>query len=291
MKAIASGSVLALVGLALLAGCGKKPRPEEDAPATVAAKPAPEPAKEFVNSVGMKLVRIPAGTFVMGSPPTEPGHDASEFNTEVQHEVKIGRPFYLGVYEVTTADYEKVMGVNPLSASSSSGAAQDVSRLPAPASPRQAAEFCKKLSDLPAERQAGRTYRLPTEPEWEYACRAGSKAAFSFGDDPKRLDEYGWYAGHTKTKSRMMQPVGQLRPNAWGLYDMHGNVSEYCSARYKPDRKPDDEGNGEAEVSRGGDFISAAKDCRCARRSLVLDLSQGGLNTGFRVACVVAERR
>ncbi|MFM7737787.1 MAG: formylglycine-generating enzyme family protein, partial [Planctomycetota bacterium] len=157
--------------------------------------------KEITNSIGMKLVLIPKGTFQMGSPPSE---DGSQDN-ERQHEVTLTRDYYLGAFEVTQAQYEKVMGKNP---SYFQGKMVE-QRIPAKKPPQtgrtiedekiipvdssnhpveqvswdEAVEFCKRLSALPEERKAGRVYRLPTEAEWEYACRAGSQTAFYFGDD------------------------------------------------------------------------------------------------------------
>jgi formylglycine-generating enzyme required for sulfatase activity len=278
--------LLLLAAAAALAGCSRKPAPAPD-PAADPGPPAARervPDKEVVNSVGMKLVLVPAGSFTFGSPKSEPGHQTGEFGDETQHPVTIARPFYMGVYEVTGGEFEKVMGFTRAKAASDKGGALDLSKHPAAASPKEAAEFCAKLSARPAEQAAGRVYRLPTEAEWEYACRAGSKAAYSYGDDPAKLGEYAWYAGNARYAP---QPVGKRKPNAFGLYDMHGNVSEWCTAKFVPGKDPQAAGRGEAAMSRGGDITADPAGCRCAARSPVLDLTTGGLNTGFRVVCLV----
>src|SRR5438067_896777 len=139
-------------------------------------------ADKLQNSIGMELVKIPAGSFLMGSPQSEHGrHD-----DENQHEVKITKPFYLGIHEVTQAQYEKIMGVNPSHfAAKGQGKdrveEKDTSKFPVESVTwTQVKEFCKKLSELPQEKKAGRAYRLPTEAEWEYACRAGMKTPFHY---------------------------------------------------------------------------------------------------------------
>ncbi len=179
-------------------------------------------AKEITNSIGMKLVLIPKGTFQMGSPIEEAGAD----NDEHLHQVTISKDYYLGVTEVTQGQYKKVMGVNP-SRFQRLAFASDSSMYPVESvSWEDAVEFCKRLSELPEENKAGRVYRLPTEAEWEYACRAGSKTAFYFGDDLELIGAYAWHAANSGGRTH---PVGEKKPNAWGLHDMHGNVWEYCS--------------------------------------------------------------
>ena len=138
-----------------------------------------QPPKELTNSIGMKLVLIPKGTIMMCSPESEQGRNKNE----TQHEVTIGKDYYLGVYEVTQAQYEKVMGKNP---SHFQGAIVGNENADLPVenvSWHDAVEFCKKLLELPEEKKAGRVYRLPTEAQWEYACRAGSKTTYSFDDE------------------------------------------------------------------------------------------------------------
>ena len=178
---------------------------------------------KITNSIGMKLVLIPKGKFMMGSP-------------ESEHEVTISKDYYLGVTEVTQGQYEKVMGTNPsyfqgskIVGSSSNYPVEEVSW-------EDVVEFCKKLSELPEEKKAGRVYRLPTEAEWEYACRSGSKSAYSFGESSKSLGDYAWFNGNSNGQTH---PVGEKKANAWGLYDMHGNAWEWCwdlESSYRVDR-------------------------------------------------------
>jgi len=165
--------------------------------------------KEITNSIGMKLVLIPKGTFMMGSPESEEGRQKDE----TQHEVTISKDYYLGVYEVTQAQYEKVMGKNP-SYFQGPKVGNENADLPVEnVSWDAAVEFCKKLSDLPEEKKAGRVYRLPTEAEWEYACRACSKTAYAFDDEAGLLPEYGWFKRNSSDRTHT---VGLLEPNAWG---------------------------------------------------------------------------
>ncbi len=236
--------------------------------------------KEITNSIGMKLVLIPKGKFTMGSPASE----EYRRDDETQHEVTISMDYYLGVYEVTQAQYEKVMGAKPsyfqgdkINGSSSNHPVERVSW-------KEAVEFCKKLSDLPEEKAAGRVYRLPTEAEWEYACRAGSKTAYSFGEGSKLLGDYSWFGDNCNTT----HPVGEKKANAWGLYDMHGNVWEWCSDWYGDYPKgavsdPVGPREGSYRLFRGGSWRDVAALCRSADRSRRYPLDR--LNDyGFRVA-------
>jgi formylglycine-generating enzyme required for sulfatase activity len=240
-----------------------------------------QPPKELTNTIGMKLVLIPKGTFMMGSPESEEGR----YKNETQHEATISKDYYLGVYEVTQAQYEKIMGNNP-SAYQGAKVADLNADLPVEkVSWDDAVDFCKKLSDLPEEKKANREYRLPTETEWEYACRAGSKTIYSFDDEEGLLPEYGWFK---RNSSNRTHTVGLLEPNAWGLYDMHGNVWEWCSdwyGEYPKGAVSDQSGPtiGKARVDRGGDWNSEAAFCRSAfrDRSQPLDRST---TQGFRVA-------
>ncbi|MEC8555072.1 MAG: formylglycine-generating enzyme family protein [Planctomycetota bacterium] len=230
---------------------------------------------EVKNSIEMNLRVIPPGTFTMG--PDNSDRGARE---KPAHQVTLSQPFMLGVYEVTQEQYERVMGVNP---SEFKGPQNPVEKV----SWEDAVEFCQKLSALPEERSAGRVYRLPTEAEWEYACRAGTTTDYSFGDDAVSLDKYAWYG---KNSGRETHPVGQKQPNAWGLYDMHGNVFEWCAdgyGDYPSDAVTDPTGakSGSSRVLRGGSWGRAAEVCRSAYRYR-LHPSYRFNFYGFRVTCV-----
>ena len=239
--------------------------------------------KEITNSIGMKLVLIPKGTFMMGSPESEEGR----VGNETQHEVTISKDYYLGVTEVTQGQYEKVMGTNPSYFQKQIVRKSDTSMYPVEqVSWGDAVEFCKKLSDLPEEKRAGRVYRLPTEAEWEYAGRAGSKTAYSFGESSKSLADYAWF---TENSSKQTNPVGQKKPNAWGLCDMHGSVWEWCSDDWSGDYSkgyasdPPGPSDVSFRVNRGGGCRSGAGNCRTAYRNRNKP-SNRNRDLGFRVA-------
>jgi formylglycine-generating enzyme required for sulfatase activity len=238
-------------------------------------------AEAITNSIGMKLVLIPKGTFTMGSPIEEEGAD----NDEEQHEVTISKDYYLGATEVTQGQYEKVMRVNPSHFQKRVIRKSDSSMYPVDSVEwSDAVEFCKRLSELPEEKMAGRVYRLPTEAEWEYACRAASKTAFCSGDDVFKLGGYAWYQCY------QTNPVGEKKPNSWGLHDMHGNVGEWCSdwcGAYPEEAVTDPVGPKEGEYRRyrGGSWRDGAWYCRSANR---LGNYPSDLNTlGFRVKMIV----
>jgi formylglycine-generating enzyme required for sulfatase activity len=237
-----------------------------------ATEPKSSPASvtlDLGNSVTMKLVLIRAGKFMMGSPDSEQGRKDNE---GPQHEVIITKPFYMGVTEVTQAQYEAVMVTNP-------------SKFRGPTNPvdsviwAEAVEFCRRLS-----KRTRKTFRLPTEAEWEYACRAGSKTRFSFGDSESALGYYAWFASNG---GRMTKPVGQKKPNAWGLYDMHGNVWEWCMDWHGPyssgsSTDPQGAASGSLRVVRGGMWGNGTIGyLRCACRG---DPANRGDNNGFRCA-------
>ena len=148
-----------------------------------------------------------------------------------------------------------------------------------------AVEFCGKLSAMPAEKTAGHVYRVPTEAEWEYACRSGTTTAYGFGDDASRLGDYGWY--DNKNSGRTTHPVGGKQPNGWGLYDMHGNVMEWCQDWYGdyPSRSttdPTGATSGSDRVFRGGGWLLIARYCRSADRNGFTPVSRSD-RLGFRV--------
>jgi len=236
----------------------------------------------ITNSIGMKLVLIPKGTFMMGSPESEEDRD----DDETQHEVTISKDYYLGVHEVTQAQYEKVMGTNPSYFQKRVIRKSDSSIYPVEqVSWEDAVEFCKKLSDLPEEKAAGRVYRLPTEAQWEYACRAGSKSAYSFGESSKSLGDYAWFDENSNDQAH---PVGQKKANSWGLCDMQGNVFEWCGDWFNEYPKgavsdPTGPKGGSFRVHRGGSCIDVAAGCRSAFRG-GNGPTYRGINVGFRVA-------
>jgi formylglycine-generating enzyme len=260
------------------------------------------PPKEITNSIGMKLVAIPPGKFTMGSSATE----LNRGDDERQHDVEITKPFCLGTREVTQQQFKNVMGYNP-SFFSKEGTARPGESYQADSQPagrkanvpadtsnypvenvswHEAVEFCRRLSDWRGEQ--GRSYRLPTEAEWEYACRGGiSGKPYIFGDAIEPLlANFGGRIGTTCE-------VGSYKPNGFGLYDMHGNVHEWCLDWYDKDyyaNSPSKDPQGPAvagtdRVYRSSCLGCAAEKCRSAcRRSKV----PGGrhFTIGFRVAFV-----
>ena len=193
----------------------------------------------ITNSIGMKLRRISAGSFMMGS-----NSNMASPDEKPAHEVTITRPFYIGVYEVTSMQYETIMGSNP---SWFNGNNRPVERV----SWNDAVEFCRHLSA-----REGVTYRLPTEAEWEYAARAGTTTEYYWGNSVD--GSYAWYEDNGGSRTH---DVGQKRPNAWDLYDMAGNVYEWCSDWYdsgyysrSPSRDPQGPSSGNERIMRGGSW-------------------------------------
>ena len=197
------------------------------------------------------------------------------------HQVTLTKDFYIGVYEVTQEQYELVTGTNHSYFNSPQNPVEVEEEIW-----EEAVAFCEKLSALPAEKAAGRVYRLPTEAEWEYACRAGTTTAYSFGDDESQMGDFAWYDGNANSTTH---PVGQKKPNPWGLYDMYGNVSEWCSDWYsapyssEPVSDPQGATTGSFHVYRGGGWFNVAEDCRSAHRD-DYDPSFRFYILGFRVA-------
>ncbi len=232
----------------------------------------------WTNSIGMKLVCIPPGSFLMGSPDGERGRFAREGPV---HKVNLSKGFYMGATEVTQGEYLEVMGTNPSFFQGDQG--DNLSRPVEQVSWFDALEFSRKLSEF-----EGRTYTLPTEAQWEYAARAGTTTRFSFGDALECndvcgacpvADEYLWWCGNNSSGTK---PAGQKKPNPWGLFDMHGNVWEWCrdfwdGSPYGALEVTDPEGaSGAYRVLRGGDGAGALGDCRSASRGY------GGAPDGIR---------
>ena len=249
------------------------------------------PPREIVNKIGMKLVLVGPGKFLMGSPNNEEGRSADE---GPQHEVQLTRPFYIGVYAVTQEEYQRVMGTNPSWFSATGSGKDDVrgmdtSRFPVEqVSWKDAVEFCRRLSEMPEEKRCGHVYHLPTEAEWEYACRGGANSSerFHFGDSLSPRD-----ANFDKTVGRTT-PVGSYPANAFGLFDMHGNVWEWCADWYGPYpsktvKDPTGASTGSSRVLRGGSWhYDLGRYCRAAYRSHS-DPGYCATTFGFRVVCVV----
>jgi formylglycine-generating enzyme required for sulfatase activity len=242
-----------------------------------------QPDKQsFTNCIGIKLMRIPKGKFMMGSPESE----TDRVKIETQHEVTISQNFYMGATEVTQAQWQKVMGNKPSNFEDDQLPVETVSW-------EEAVDFCNRLSEMPEEIRAGRKYRLPTEAEWEYACRAGTTTTFHFGSqlNGRQANCNGTFPYGTETRGpdlKKTTPVGKYPANAWGLYDMHGNVWEWCSDWYGEYpagslTNPSGPATGPGRVFRGGCWYRAAVNCRSADRSGSVQSDRLGY-LGFRVA-------
>jgi len=236
---------------------------------------APPFTENLPNGVTLEMVGLPAGQFLMGSPDSDP--DARD-NEKPQHQVKVNS-FAIGKYPVTQAQYQAVMGTNPSRFQNNpQNPVEDVSW-------NDAQAFCQKLSQI-----TGKTYRLPTEAEWEYACRAGTTTRFYFGDDANQLGDYAWYKGNSQQTTH---PVGQKKPNAWGLYDMSGNVWEWCEDDWHDNYigAPKDgsawlkNGNDNRSPLRGGSWYNVPANCRSAYRNFTYRPDYSLINDGFRVVC------
>jgi formylglycine-generating enzyme required for sulfatase activity len=251
------------------------------------------------NSLGMKLTYIPAGAFLMGTyvPVSKlvTGSNPLYPKEQPQHRAEITHAFYCGVTEVTQEEWKAVMGTEPWKGSKRvrEGAKYAASCI----SWEAAADFCHRLTRR--ERIAdglGPTdvYRLPTEAEWEYACRGGTTTMYSFGDNWTDLDNYGWYGGLFDDGNAKGEPyphqVGRKRPNEWGLYDMHGNVFEWCQDAYDKDYykqstacDPVNLSEIALRVLRGGAWGSGPEGCRSAYRGSAQRYDRTDEERGFRV--------
>jgi len=277
---LAGGVLLCVLATALyLALSRRTPGPQpQGSTMTTPRPPTPEsgsaqnpgsnqPASSLTNTLGMQFALIPAGEFQMGS--TSGDDDERPVRT-----IRISKPFYLGIYEVTQGQWEAVMGSNP------SQFKGDASRPVESVSWEEVQQFIDKLNT----RESGTKYRLPTEAEWEYAARAGSKTAYSFGDDSSQLSKYAWFGDNAGNTTH---PVGKLQPNAWGLHDMYGNVAEWVQDWYdkytaEPVIDPQGPSSGSDRVIRGGSWSHGAGICRSACRG---DVAPGARNgyLGFRL--------
>ena len=214
----------------------------------------PDPPKNFTNTLGMKFAWIPPGNFLMGSPNAEAGREANE----TQHQVTLTKGFYMGVYSVTQEEWQGVMGKNPSSYKGEKNLPVDT------VSWVDSQEFIKKLGD-----KDKKAYRLPTEAEWEFAARAGTRTAYYFGNDKSILGQYAWYSENSEKKTH---PVGQKKPNQWGLFDMSGNVWQWCEdwhGDYQNKDVVDPQGpeKGSLRVLRGGSWGDDPRSCRSAYRA------------------------
>jgi formylglycine-generating enzyme required for sulfatase activity len=233
---------------------------------------------EVTNSIGMQFVLIPPGEFEMGTTEGDVAKLLAEARVEnlpdryiqrlpaeaPKHRVRITKPFYLGLCEVRQAEYARVMGTNPSKFKGDPTCPVDM------VSWDEASAFCHKLAELRQEQASRAEYRLPTEAEWEYACRVGTTTTWYSVDDEAALKDSGWYRANSGGKPH---PVGQKTPNAWGLYDMHGNVWEWCqdwrvNGYYASSPMDDPAGapGGSHRVFRGGSWSNVASRCRASYR-------------------------
>lgn len=221
----------------------------------------------------MEMVLIPAGSFMMGS-------DKGEDNEKPVHKVTITKPFYMGRFSVTQEQWQAVMGENPAELKGAKNPVEEVSW-----------EDCQLFLAALSKKIPDRDFALPTEAQWEYACRAGTTTEYYFGDDPSKLGDYAWYLGNSGNKSH---PVGQKKPNAWGLYDMHGDVCQWCAdwyGAYPPGDAIDPTGpaEGEAAVLRGESWVGLAYELRSADR-VGTPIYYRNSHVGLRVVCPATEQ-
>lgn len=273
---------------------------------------------EFTNSIGMKFVLIPPGEFMMGSTPEETAPAMRLANNDhwrqcvagesPKHQAVLTQPFYLGVYEATQAEYERVMGQNPSHFAATGAGANAVLNLDTSKHPVEsvswvgAAEFAAKLSKLEKLQPFysidgdavttldGRGYRLPSEAEWEFACRAGTTTKYSNGDDDQALLNAAWVPANSQ---RRTHPVGQLQANAFGLFDMHGNAWEWVQDAWqegyyeqfaeRPAVDPRGPSADASRVLRGGGWAHHVSHCRSPARLYDRSTNRNA-NIGFRLA-------
>jgi formylglycine-generating enzyme required for sulfatase activity len=242
--------------IAMFASCSRKAPDEPSSESKIES--------EMKTESGINMVLLRGGTFIMG--------DKSEIDSPL-HEVAVSA-FYIDTHLVTQEQYEKLMGENPSRWKADKNPVEQMRWSDAVkyCNARSKAEGLEPCYDLDTWKCnfAANGYRLPTEAEWEYACRSGTTTAYSFGDDASKLKAYAWYEDNSGEKPR---PVGQKPPNPWGLFDMHGNVWEWCNDFYKvdyyqesPKENPRGPETGETKVLRGGAWKFSAESCRSAYR-------------------------
>jgi formylglycine-generating enzyme required for sulfatase activity len=243
--------------LGALAGVSREVTAQVQAPAAPASQPAKELTLDLGGGVTMEFVLIRPGWFLMGS-------NNGLSDEKPVHKVTISKAFYLAKTPTTQEQWHAVMGTNPSNFKGAKNPVEEVTWYDCQA-------FNRKLAE-----KVGRRLKchLPTEAQWEYACRAGSTGNFCYGDDETRLGDYAWFRGNTEDgihPSGMTHPVAQKKPNAWGLYDMHGNVWEWCEdwkGEYPSGEVTDPTGapSGSSRVCRGGSFMYPPRFCRSASR-------------------------
>jgi formylglycine-generating enzyme required for sulfatase activity len=264
------------VALAVLAALGSLTVAiaQEAGPAGGGTKEMPkELAADLGGGVKLEMVLIPAGEFMMGSPDSDRGAANDE---KPQHRVRITQPFYMGKYPVTQEQWTAVMGDNPSFFKGPKNPVEWVSW-------EDCLVFLRRLN----EKAGMGKWEFPTEAQWEYACRAGSTTIFCFGDDESGLGDYGWY---DKNSGGKPHPVGEKKPNPWGLYDMHGNVWQWCRDwydpayyAYSPTDDPTGPETGTDRVSHGGCWFSPARSARSANHGRI-EAAHHGSHLGFRAA-------
>jgi formylglycine-generating enzyme len=233
----------------------------------------------ITNTLGMTFNNIPAGTFMMGSPGSEKDREGDES----QHKVTINKAFYMQTTEITQGQWTELMGTEPWKGKKC--VKEGPSYAASYVSWDNAMAYCKKLREL-----EGKTYRLPTEAEWEYACRAGTKTTWTFGNGEKAIDDYAWYGLNTVAiGEEYAHQVGLKKANAFGLYDMYGNVFEWCHDYYGEDyykqsaeQDPQGPAIGSSRVLRGGSWNSNTCNLRSANRNRLEADYRYNFN-GFRV--------
>jgi formylglycine-generating enzyme required for sulfatase activity len=252
--------LLSVAALVLLAGgCAQREAPPGSTP-TASGIP-----KTIRTKTGIDMALIPAGECTLGD-------DRSEKDEQPAHRVRLAA-FYMDVCEVTQGSFQAILGRNPSKARGPDRPVERVSWYAAVQycnmrSAREGFTPCYNLKTLACDFTAG-GYRLPTEAEWEYACRAGTTTRWSFGDDPGGLARHGWFKACAE---KTTHPVKQKQPNPWGLYDMHGNVAEWCNDHYAERyaaaaaENPRGPAIGSERVLRGGSWMSDEDDCRCSAR-------------------------